>query len=65
MWGACLRHDGQLTGVGAPLDLTTGLESVLWGFLPDSGWTAGVGVGGGSGVAGADGKQRACLSKEL
>lgn len=34
---------GQLLGVGAPLDLTTKLESVLWGVssrlrLEDRGW---------------------------
>lgn len=54
---------GQLTGVGAPLDLTTGLESVLWGFLPGSGWRIGVGVGGGSGVAGADGSKELVFPK--
>lgn len=28
---------GQLPGVGAPLALTTGVESILWGFLLGSG----------------------------
>lgn len=55
---------GQRLGVGAPLDLTTKLESILWGgvVLLGSGWRIGVGVGGGSG---AEGKERTCLSKEL
>lgn len=48
---------GQLFRVGAPLGLTTGVESVLWGFLLGSGWNIAVGMGGGSGVAGAEGKE--------
>lgn len=48
---------GQLLGLGAPLDLTTGLESILWGFLLGSGWRIGVGVGRGSDMAGAEEKE--------
>ena len=58
---------GQLRGVGAPLALTTGVETILWGFLLGSGLgERGVVCGvGGSGVGGAEEKQRACLSEDL
>lgn len=34
-------------------------------FFLDLGWRIGVGVGGGSGVAGIEGKERAYLSSDL